>query len=71
MHGRLQEAFHVEGTAGSRAPGCVWKVREKPLCLEGSGGEDRGWQEAGEVDKGLNFYSYPCFSSSQPDVVLA
>ena len=66
----LTKTFLEEWKAGLRAQGCVWKVKGKPLCLEGSGGEDRGWQEAGEVDKGLKFYSWPSFNSSQWDIVV-
>ena len=48
----------VPGVVFGRSKGshCVWV---------GSGGVDRGWQEAGEVDKGLNFYSCPSFNSSR------
>lgn len=60
--------FQAEAPAGSRAPRLCGRVREKPLPLEGSGGGERGWQEAGEVGKGLNFDFHPSFSFSQLSV---
>lgn len=32
-----EEVFHLEGTAGAQILRPCWKVREKPLCLEGGG----------------------------------
>lgn len=63
--GRL---FQAEEQQVQRPWGCVGRLEKGP-CVWGWWGKARGWQEAGERDRGLAFYSYPCVSTRQTDLV--